>query len=102
MVLSYREKSVCITSNNKGDFYCLNVFSLIQYKKKLEKHKRVCNDHDYCFVEISNDNNKISKYNYGEKSLKVLAIIYAELECLLEKIHSCQNNLEKSYREKKS
>ena len=51
---------------------------------------------------MSNDNNKISKYNYGEKSLKVLAIIYAELECLLEKIHSCQNNLEKSYREKKS
>ena len=45
--------------------------------------------------------NKILKYNHGEKSLKAPAIIYADLECLLEKMHSCQNNPEKSYTEKK-
>ena len=28
------------------------------------------------------------------------AIIYADLECLLEKMHSCQNNFEKSYTKK--
>ena len=28
-------------------------------------------------------------------------VIYADLECLLEKMHSCQNNPEKSYTEKK-
>ena len=28
-------------------------------------------------------------------------MIYAELECLLEKMHACENNLEKSYTEKK-
>ena len=50
---------------------------------------------------MPNEDNKILKYNYGEKSLKVPAIIYADLECLLEKMHSCQNNLEKSYTEKK-
>ena len=27
-------------------------------------------------------------------------MIYADLECLLQKIHSCQNNPEKSYTEK--
>ena len=43
---------------------------------------------------------KILKYDQGEKSLKALAIIYADLECLLEKMHSCQNNPEKSYTEK--
>ena len=32
-------------------------------------------------------------------SLKAPFIIYADLESLLEKIHSCQNNLEKSYTE---
>ena len=41
------------------------------------------------------------KYNYGEKSLKAPFMIYGDLECLLEKMHSCQNNLEKSYTEKK-
>ena len=30
-------------------------------------------------------NNKILKYNPGEKSLKVPFITYADLECLLEK-----------------
>ena len=41
------------------------------------------------------------KYYYGEKSLKFPAIIYADLECLLEKMLSCQDNPEKSYTEKK-
>ena len=50
---------------------------------------------------MPNEDNKILKYNYGEKSLKVPAIIYADLECLLEKMHSYQNDLEKSYAERK-
>ena len=29
-------------------------------------------------------------------------MIFTDLECLLEKMHSCQNNLEKSYTEKKT
>ena len=29
-------------------------------------------------------------------------MVYADLECLLEKIHSCQNNPEKSFAEKKT
>ena len=37
--------------------------------------------------------NKILKYNHGEKSMKVPFIIYADLESFLEKINTCQNNL---------
>ena len=33
--------------------------------------------------------------------MRVPFIIYADLECLLQKMHSCQNNLEKSDTEKK-
>ena len=50
---------------------------------------------------MPNEDNKILKYNHREKPLKALFMIYADLECLLEKMHSCQNNLEKSYTEKK-
>ena len=46
--------------------------------------------------------NKILKYNYGENSLKPLFIIDAHLGFLLEKMHSCQNKLEKSYTGKKN
>ena len=42
------------------------------------------------------ENNKILKYNQREKSMKVPFIIYADLECLLEKMNTCHNNPEKS------
>ena len=48
------------------------------------------------------EDNKILKYNYGEKSLKASFMIYADLEYLLGKMHSCQNNSEKPYKEKKA
>ena len=49
---------------------------------------------------MPNKDKKILKYNYGEKSLKTPFIIYADLECFLEKLHSSQNNFEKSYTQK--
>ena len=83
-----------ITSNHNGDFYCLNCFHSYSTKEKLKKHEKVCNNHDYCYVEMPNDNNKVLKYNHGEKSIRAPFVIYADLECLLEKMHSCQKNPE--------
>ena len=51
---------------------------------------------------MPNEDNKILKYNPGEKSLKVPFVIYADLECLVEKIDTCQNNNDNSYIEKKA
>ena len=48
---------------------------------------------------MPDENNKILKYNPGEKLLKHPFIIYADLECLLD---TCYNNPEKSYTEKKA
>ena len=41
---------------------------------------------------MPNEENNIIKYNHGEKSIKLPFVIYADLECLLEKISACQNN----------
>ena len=79
-----------ITSNHNGDFFCLNCFHSCSSENRLKKHETVCNDHDYCHVEMPNEDNKSLNYNHGEKSLKVPFIIYADLECLLEKM---QNNV---------
>ena len=40
------------------------------------------------------------QYNHWEKSMIVPFIIYAGLECLLEKMSTCHNNSEKSSAEK--
>ena len=42
------------------------------------------------------EDNKILKYNQGEKSVKVPFVIYADLESLIEKMNTCHNNPEKS------
>ena len=36
--------------------------------------------------------NNIIKYNQGEKSIKLPFVVYADLECLLEKMNTCINN----------
>ena len=45
---------------------------------------------------MPNEDNKTLEYKYVGKSLKAQFIVLADFECLLEKIHSCQNNTEKS------
>ena len=85
-----------ITSNHAGDIYCLNCFCAYSTKNKLEKHKKICKNHDYCHVEMPTKDNNIIKYNQGEKSIKMPFTIYADLECLLEKMSNCQNNPNKS------
>ena len=78
-----------ITSNHAGDFYCLNCFCTYSTKK-------ICESHNYCHVEMPTKDNNTIKYNHGEKSMKLAFVIYADLEYLLEKMSTCQNNPNKS------
>ena len=41
------------------------------------------------------EDNKILKYNHGEKSMRAPFVIYADLACLLQKINTCHNNSKK-------
>ena len=47
-------------------------------------------------MEIPIKGNNTIKYNHGEKSIKIPFTIYADLECLLEKMGTCQNDPNKS------
>ena len=78
-----------ITANHHGDFYCLNCVQSFKTDNTLKRHERLCDNNDYCHVEISTKNNNALKYNHGQKSLKVPFTIYADLECLLIKQQSC-------------
>ena len=80
------------TSNHLEDFYCVNYLHSYRTENKLKKHYMVCINHDYCYVEITKEDNEILKYNHVEKSMKIPFIIYANLECLLEKMNTCLNN----------
>ena len=79
-----------------GDYYCLNCFHSYRTKNKLEAHKKICENRDYCHVEMPTKDNNTIKYNQGKKSIKLPFVVYADLECLLEKMSTCYSNPEKS------
>ena len=62
----------------------------------LKNIKKCVENHDYCFVEMLEEHNKILKYKHGEKSVKAPAVIYFDLECSLERINTCHSDPEKS------
>ena len=45
-----------ISSNHNGVFLLFKLLSFIQHTKKtLKKHEQLCNNHDYCHIEIPKD-----------------------------------------------
>ena len=91
-----------ISSSHVEDYYCLGCFHSKSTDNEFKKHERLCGKHDYCQIAMSKEDEKILIYNHGEKSLKAPFIIYADLECLLKRKQSCQNNPEKLNTEKKA
>ena len=81
-----------ITANNNGDFHCLNCLHLLRTDNALKRDERLCGNNDNCHEAMPTKDNKTLKYNHGEKSLKAPFTIYADLECLLIKQQSLQNN----------
>ena len=71
-------------------------------QKKLKDNEEICNNHDNCHTEMPKWVEILLKYSPGQKSLEVLFAIYLDLECFLKKEKSSENNLEKSYTEKKT
>ena len=58
-----------IISKHKEDFYCLTCFRPYTTRNELERHKNVCENHDYCCVEMPNEDNKKYYNTITEKSL---------------------------------
>ena len=48
----------------------------------------MCENHDYCYFQMPNEENKILEYKENQKSKKAPSVIYSDLECLLEKINN--------------
>ena len=73
-----------LSSNNNGDFYCLNCLHAYRAENSLKKHERLCLDNKYCQIKFPNKGENILSYKADNKSIKTPQIIYADLECLLK------------------
>ena len=63
-----------ITYKNNSNFYCLNCHFL-RIKNKLEPHKKVCENKDFCDAVISSEVTKVLEFNQYQKSDKAPFII---------------------------
>ena len=85
-----------ITSKHYSDFYCLNCVHSFRTKNKLESHKKVRKNKDLCNVIVTSEDTKVLELNQYQKSDKEPFVIYADLECIIEKLDGCKNNPENS------
>ena len=81
-----------ITSKSNGGSYCLNYLHLFRTKNKLESQKVLCKIKHFSIVNIPSEDTKILEFNQNQKSDKATCIIFADLECIIEKIDGCKNN----------
>ena len=86
-----------ITSERHSDFYCLNCFRSFPTENKSESYKNVCENKDLYNIIMPSKDTKISGSNQYQKSDKPPFIIYADVDCLIEKINGCKNNPENSF-----
>ena len=77
-------------------FIVWTVFIPLEQKNKLNSDKKVCKNKDFCNVIMPSEDIKILKFNHWQRSDKAPFIIYADLECIIEKIDGCENNPENS------
>ena len=71
-------------------------FICLDQKNKIESHKKVCENTDFCNVVMPSENTKILEFSQNCKTNKTLFIIYADFKPVIEKIAGCKNNPDKS------
>ena len=81
-------------SKHKCYFYCLSCLHSLRTKNKLEVHKKLCENKDFCSAKMPSKDTKTLAFNQYQQSDKVQFNIYADLECLIEKIDRCKNSPE--------
>ena len=110
-----------ITENDNKHYVLVEDFNRFMYNQTKHEHRkhfcmhclqcfsseRVLNDHkDNCIqvngtqaVKMPDKSNNILKFNNFHKQQPVPFVIYADFEAIIEKIHGCKRNNDKSYTE---
>ena len=107
---SNREKQVILLMSSNGEkwhylavkklpallrgimYELLQLLSFFRKKNKIQSHKKVCKNKDFCNVIMPSEDTEILGFNRYEKSDEEPFIFYADLECILEKIDGCKND----------
>ena len=78
MALSCSRRIISIIKRNNiksnNDFYCLNCLHFFRTKYKLESHKKICKNKDFCNVIMPSGDTKILEFNQYQNLIKHLLL----------------------------
>ena len=80
--------------NMRMTFFCLICILSFRTENKLKTHENLCENKGFCWILMSSENNKISKFNQYMQPDKMSCIFYADIESLNRKIDGYINNAE--------
>ena len=84
-------------SNGKGkEHFCLRCLNPFRCEKSLSKHKEYCDEYEAVKIELPKKCTMLEFKNY-HRSEKVPFIVYADFECYIKPMQSCDPNPESSY-----
>ena len=85
MALSYSQKAINIirrkTSKNSGNFYCLNCLHSLRTKNKLESHKKVWENNDFCSFVMPSEEIKMYKSLINTENLISQYLLFMQILC---------------------
>ena len=77
-----------LSKNGHKKYICKRCLRYWPSQKKLDKHKIDCNVMNHCRIDLPPKGTKL-KFKKIDKQLPLNYIIYADIECLLGKVKSC-------------
>ena len=93
------------SKHKETKFFCLNCLNHFSRKDLLEKHEEYCLNNEAVKIELLKVNEKTGEipkifFKNNNRSIRVPFIIYADFECFVKPIDSCEPSEEKSCTQK--
>ena len=85
-----------VSKHKTKKYFCLRCLNPFWSKEALNKHKEYCNEHEAIKIEVRKKGTMLEFKNYY-RSEKVPFIVYADFECFIKPIQTCEPNHKSSY-----
>ena len=84
------------SKGKRKEHFCLRCLNPFRCEKSLNKHKEYCKKYEAVKIELPKKGTMLEFKNY-HRSEKVPFIVYADFECYIKPLQSCDPNPESSY-----
>ena len=89
-----------VSKHKSKMYFCPRCYNAFQSETSLEKHIEYCNSNEevkICMPKDDDGNPKYIKFNNYNRKMRVPFVVYADFECINEKIDTCEPDKRESF-----